>query len=472
MIDLLVEEMLESSNGSLVSGDKNMKVSKIVIDSREAIENTAFFAIIGENQDGHKYIDSAFKNGCRVFIISSLEFVTEEVKNNSTIVQVENTEIALGKISKGYLNKFNGIKIVGVTGSVGKTTTRDLVHSVLSYKYNTIKNEKNFNNQFGVPLTLFNTSYDTECEVIEMGMCGFGEIDYLAELVKPNIAIISNIGLSHIENLGSQEGILKAKMEISNYMDENGLLIVNGDDLHLNQVYMDYRNGKSNNKFRVCSFGKFPVNTACLKNMETLDNVSTKFTIKLDGFDELLEFEIPTVGEHNVYNAMAAIIAGNAMEMSIDEIKAGLLNFKPTKDRQDIIKTDKYMIINDVYNASPDSMIASLKVLSLFEDRKVAILGDCLEMGDYEEKGHRKIGSQSIGKADVLINVGNASKFIGIEAKEKGFDLSNVYYFETKEEFFNEIDEIIQDGDVILVKASRGMKFEEIVEKLKGGEKC
>ncbi|MDY6232511.1 glutamate ligase domain-containing protein, partial [Peptostreptococcus porci] len=190
----------------------------------------------------------------------------------------------------------------------------------------------------------------------------------------------------------------------------------------------------------------------------------------IEGIKEDLEFTIPTIGEHNLYNALSAILVGIKMGMSVDEIREGFKNFIPTKDRQDILSTDNFTIINDVYNASPDSMIASLRVLSMYDDkRRVAILGDCLEMGDFAELGHRKIGLAAIGKADIVITVGDKSQFIGIEAKEKGFDLSNVYHFESKLELFEELKTILEKDDVILVKASRGMKFEEIVEYLKEG---
>lgn len=471
MISLRVEEILESTNGKLISGDKEALVGKVVIDSRETNSESMFVCVVGENQDGHKYIGAAFDGGCRTFLVSSVDSIPTNVTYESNVILVENTEIALGKISKSYLSKFD-IPIVAVTGSVGKTTTRDLIYSAVSNKFRAIKNEKNFNNEFGVPLTILNIEKEHECAVIEMGMCGFGEIDYLAEIVRPKIAVISNIGLSHIEHLGSQEGILKAKMEITNYFDENSTLIVNGDDEFLSNVYRESKTNPENYKYKVLSFGKLPINTICLEEVLVIDNVKTEFEVKIEGIKEQCRFVIPTVGEHNVYNAMSAILVGLELGMNTEEIQAGLLRFVPTKDRQDIIDTGKYSIINDVYNASPDSMIASLKVLSMYDRRRIAILGDCLELGDFAEVAHRKIGMEAIGKADVIINVGNNSKFIGIEAKENGFDLSHVYYFETKAELFKEIDDIVSEGDMILVKASRGMKFEEIVEFLKGGNKC
>ncbi|MDU3828316.1 MAG: UDP-N-acetylmuramoyl-tripeptide--D-alanyl-D-alanine ligase, partial [Peptostreptococcus sp.] len=333
--------------------------------------------IIGENTDGHKYIKSAYDLGCRTFMVSQELDILDQL-DGSSIVCVDNTELAMGQLAKYYKNKFD-IPVVGITGSVGKTTTRDMVYAVVSNKFRTLKNEKNLNNQFGVPLTIFNLDSSYECAVIEMGMSGFGEIDYLADIVRPDIAVISNIGTSHIEHLGSQEGIFKAKMEISDYFSEDSCLIVNGDDEYLSKL----RAEKDAISYSLCSFGKDWKNTIVLKSIENLDN-KTNFVVKIEDKEE--EFSIPTVGEHNVYNAMSAILVGLRLGMNIDEIRQGLMNFVATGDRQNIINTGKYLVINDVYNASPDSMIASLKVLALNKDRrKVAILGDCLEMGDYEE---------------------------------------------------------------------------------------
>lgn len=336
-----------------------------------------------------------------------------------------------------------------------------MVYAVVSNKFRTLKNEKNLNNQFGVPLTIFNLDSSYECAVIEMGMSGFGEIDYLADIVRPDIAVISNIGTSHIEHLGSQEGIFKAKMEISDYFSEDSCLIVNGDDEYLSKL----RAEKDAISYSLCSFGKDWKNTIVLKSIENLDN-KTNFVVKIEDKEE--EFSIPTVGEHNVYNAMSAILVGLRLGMNIDEIRQGLMNFVATGDRQNIINTGKYLVINDVYNASPDSMIASLKVLALNKDRrKVAILGDCLEMGDYEEEGHRRVGLQSVRRSDVIITQGKAARFIGIEAQEHGFDLSNIYHFDTKKELIEDLKNILEDQDAILVKASRGMAFEDIVNYLK-----
>ena len=469
MISLRVEEVVQATQGQLVcQGMDGGEITNIVIDSRLAGPGAMFVAIVGESTDGHIFLESAHQEGCRFFLVSNESYITDRFKD-STLVKVDNTEIGLGLIAKYYRDMFD-IPFVGITGSVGKTTTRDMVYSVLASKFNTIKNEKNYNNQFGVPLTLFRLEPGHQCAVIEMGMSGFGEIEYLANIVRPKIGIITNIGMSHIEHLGSQEGIFKAKMEITSGFDQTSSLIINGDDSYLRTELERYRNSQKDS-YKVYSFGMELQNDLCCKSQEVVDHDKTSFTCSFE--DETYEFTIPCLGEHNIRNAMAAILAGHITGMTMEEISKGLLDFVATENRQDIIKTDRFTLINDVYNASPDSMIAALKVLKLYKDgRRVAILGDCLEMGQYAEEGHRGVGYQSIDKADIIITAGHAAKFIGVEAMERGFDLSRVFHFETKEELIDSLPRIVEDGDVILLKASRGMKFEDIVEVLKGGCQC
>lgn len=451
---LTVKEIVESSNGKLKNGDNNVFVKNIVIDSRLAKENTAFVAIVGENNDAHKYIESAYNLGCRVFIVNEGRNI--DTKSDMNIIEVKDTSKTLGDIASYYKNKFN-IPFVGITGSVGKTTTRDMVYAALSSEKITLKNEKNFNNHFGVPLTLFNLNSDYECAVIEMGMSGFGEIEYLANMVKPKIAVISNIGLSHVENLGSQEGIFKAKMEIATYFDKKNTLIVNGDDKFLSTL-------KDENKdYKLVTFGFNENNDIYCKDYNmTEDNIEFKCFIN----GAIHEITIPTVGKHNIYNAMAAIAVGIELGISIENIKIGLSNFEATGMRQDIRKIGENIVINDVYNASPDSMEASLSILGRYKERKIAVLGDMLEMGKLSEYGHRRVGKACIKNTNFIITVGENSNFINKEAEENGFNKEKSMHFETLEEAKSYLDKLIKDKDIILFKASRGMKFEKFVEHL------
>ena len=452
---LTISELVSATNGRLVFGNESDCIIDVVIDSRKANKDNVFVAVIGENLDGHKFMQSAYENGCKTFIKNA----SSSIKLNSSdinLIEVEDTQIAVGNIAKYYKEKFD-IPYIGVTGSVGKTTTRDMIYATVSSRFNTLKNEGNLNNHFGVPLTLFNLDESYECAVIEMGMSNFKEIEYLANIVNPKIGVISNIGLSHIENLGSQEGILEAKMEIATNFNENNTLVVNGDDKFLATLK------EKNLNYSLKTFGFNKNNDIYCESYE-MNEEDLTFTCYIDGKKE--EIFIPTVGEHNIYNAMSAILVGKELNISLDDIKNGLKNFKATKMRLDIIKNNKMTIINDAYNASPDSMEAALKILGRYKNRKVAILGDMFEMGEHSEYGHRLVGRYAIDNTDLLVAIGKDAIFMCDEAKSLGFDESNIYYFNTKEEAIENIDRLIKEDDVVLVKASRGMQLEKIVEYL------
>lgn len=453
---LTIKELILASEGQLVSKcNEETIVSNIVIDSRKAGKDSAFVAIVGENLDGHNFINLAINQGCKTIIKNKNNNVDIENKEVN-VIEVSDTEIALGDIAKFYKNKFK-IPFIAVTGSVGKTTTRDMVYSTISAKYNSLKNVGNLNNQFGVPLTLFNLNKEHECAVIEMGMSGFNEIEYLANIVNPQIGIISNIGYSHVEHLGSRDGIFKAKMEVATNFDENSLLIVNGDDDCLKTLKT------KDLVYKLRTFGFDKDNDIYCKSYE-MDEESINFVAVINRKKE--EFFIPTVGKHNIYNAMAAILVGLNLNMTIEEIKDGLRNFQCTKNRLDIIKKDKLTIIDSVYNASIDSMSAALNILGRYENRRVAILGDMFEMGEFAEFGHRQVGKAALGNIDIMIAIGKDSEFIVKELKENNMNENNLYHFETKEEAIENLDNIIKDDDVILVKASRGMNLEKVVEYL------
>ena len=452
---LSVKDLLQATNGNLISGNELDEINNIAIDSRKAKLGDVFIAIIGENLDGHKFMQSALDNGCKTFIknrSNSIKFESSDIN----LIEVDDTTIALGDIAKYYKEKFV-IPYIGVTGSVGKTTTKDMIYAAISNNFDTLKNEGNFNNHIGVPLTLFNLNKKHECAIIEMGMSNFNEIEYLANIVNPKIGVISNIGLSHIENLGSQDGILKAKLEITTNFDENNILIVNGDDEYLSKVC------KEDCNYNLKTFGFNSNNDVyCTEYIMSEDSINFKCII--NGKEEAIF--IPTVGKHNIYNAMAAILVGLTLGMKLEDIKLGLRGFTASKMRLDIFKKDDLTIINDAYNASPDSMKAALDILGRYEKRRVAILGDMFEMGEHSEYGHRLVGESSINNVDVLITVGDMSKFISDEAKKLGLDSNNIYHFKTKELAIESLDSLINKDDAVLVKASRGMKLEEIVEYL------
>lgn len=454
MEKMTIKELVKASRGEQILGGLDATIEGIVIDSRKANKNNAFVAIIGENLDGHNFIQSAYDNGCRTFIISDKTTVLPVRREVINVILVEDTQLAMGYIGSYYKEKFE-IPYIGVTGSVGKTTTRDMVYAALTGKFNAHKNVGNLNNHLGVPLTLFELNKSHECAVLEMGMSHFGEIEYLADMVHPEIAVISNVGLSHVENLGSQEGVLKAKLEIVKNFGPNHLLIINGDDEMLSSL-----KGKEL-PYKLKTFGFSPDNDLyCKEYILSRDKIS--FVCEIDGVDE--HFEVPTIGEHNILNAMSAILVSLELGLTLDEIRAGLNNYVATGMRLDITETDKYIVINDCYNASPTSMKSSLKVLKTFEgNRKVAILGDIFEMGDMAEVGHREVGRAAVETADVLITIGKDAAYISEEAYFNGFDAKSIYHFEDKKVLISALEGILKKDDTILVKASRGMKLEDIV---------
>ncbi|MGL5757106.1 MAG: UDP-N-acetylmuramoyl-tripeptide--D-alanyl-D-alanine ligase [Paraclostridium sp.] len=455
MESLSIKELVVASNGTLVKGNELDEIKNIVIDSRRATVEDVFIAIIGENLDGHKFMQAALENGCKTFIKNKSNGI-KIVSSDINLIEVEDTTKALGDIAKFYKEKFN-IPYIGVTGSVGKTTTKDMIYAAISNEFNTLKNEGNFNNHIGVPLTLFNLNSKHECAIIEMGMSHFNEIEYLANIVNPKIGVISNIGLSHIENLGSQEGILKAKLEITSNFDKSNTLIVNGDDEYLKKICKDELG------YDIKTFG-FNKNNDIYCLDYSINEESLRFTCFIENKE--VEIFIPTVGKHNIYNAMAAILVGLSLGMDLDDIKNGLRNFKASKMRLDIIKKDDLTIINDAYNASPDSMNAALDILGRYEKKRVAILGDMFEMGEHSEYGHRLVGGYAINNVDVLITIGESSKYISDEAIELGIDKLNVHHFYNKETAIEKLNDIIGKDAVVLVKASRGMQLENIVQYL------
>lgn len=455
MESLSIKELVEASNGTLVQGNELDTIKNIVIDSRKATDVDAFLAIIGENLDGHNFMQSALENGCKTFIKNKSNGI-KIISSDINLIEVEDTTKALGDIAKYYKGKFK-IPYIGVTGSVGKTTTKDMIYAAISTEFNTLKNEGNFNNHIGVPLTLFNLNSKHECAIIEMGMSNFNEIEYLANIVNPKIGVISNIGLSHIENLGSQDGILKAKLEITSNFDKSNTLIVNGDDKYLKKICKD------DLEYDLKTFG-FDKNNDIYCTDYSISEDSLNFNCVIDGKEE--EIFIPTVGKHNIYNAMASILVGLSLGMNLEDIKTGLRNFKASKMRLDIIKKDNITIINDAYNASPDSMKAALDILGRYKNRRVAILGDMFEMGEHSEYGHRLVGEYTINNTDILITIGKDSKYISDESIKLGLNKGNVYHFCNKETAIEQLSDIINDGDVVLVKASRGMQLENIVQYL------
>lgn len=454
MISLTLREIAQATNGKIISGEENLEISSVSIDTRKILPKGLFVALKGEKVDAHDYVDVAFRGGAVAVIVE------KKIKTDSQngVILVDDTKEALGKLSKYYKGLFN-LKTIAITGSVGKTTTKDMIFSVMNMQYNTIKTEGNFNNEIGLPLTVLRLSNGHEAAVLEMGMSAFGEISYLSDIARPDVAVITNIGMSHIENLGSQEGIYEAKTEVCQFMNKDGLLVVNGDDKFL-------INAKKKKGIKVVTYGI--ENSECdylAYDIENLGIEGTVFKTKL--YEVEYKIHIKTPGVHNVYNALAACICGMHYNIAPKRIVEGIENFSLTKMRMAIEKIGDMVVINDCYNSSPDSVVAALKVLSSQNTKKVAILGDILEMGEFSEPQHYQLGSEVIkNNIDFLITVGENAKHIASGAKDAGMREDSIVSFDTTKEAKENILKYINENDSILIKASRGMSFEEITEEI------
>lgn len=454
---LNIAQIAEATGGEICNCNPDEIVKDVVRDSREVEEGVVFLALNGENNNGHKFVPTAIENGAICCVVNR----DEGDFGKLPVIKVDDTFKALMDIASYYRMQFD-IPIVGITGSVGKTSTKEMIACVLGEEFKTHKTEGNYNNEVGVPLTLLRLSKDDDISVIEMGMSNFGEISRLTNAVKPDTAVITNIGVSHIENLGSREGIRKAKFEIFEGLSVDGTVILNGDD-----PYLWSANGDID--YETLYYGI--ENKACdivAKDIKTFSD-SSEFTLRIDG--EEYRFEINAPGVHHIYNALAAVLVGIKYNMSVENIVAGIKSFEPSGHRQVIVETDKFTIIEDYYNASPDSMQSGLNVLSITErgdgSRKVACLADMLELGNISKQAHRQVGHVvADSKADCLIVIGNDAKYIAEGAVDNGFDPGNIYYFENNDKAKAELENIVRDGDIILIKGSRGMRLEEIANYL------
>ena len=359
-------------------------------------------------------------------------------------------------VAKKLREKIKNIPLIAISGSVGKTTTKDMVYAVLNSKYRTLKTKGNFNNNIGMPLTLINYANE-EAIVLEMGMNHFGEISFLSGIAKPDTAIIINVGHSHIGNLGSRENILKAKMEIVDGMTNDGTLVINGDNDMLKTV--------KNTKQKLIKFGFKDANDVTAYNIRVSDN-ATEFMVKED--EKEYKVKLNLVGENFIYNALAAWVIGRIYGIIPEDRVKALANCEFTKMRMSIETKNDIILINDCYNASPESMKVALEALSKQDSkRKIAILGDMLELGEYSDKLHEEVGENvAKNKIDKLYTVGKLAKNIKQGAINEGMDEQNIKSFNTLEELLNDLKKLIQKGDAVLVKASRAMSFEKIINEL------
>lgn len=431
--------------GGVLHGDPDIQITSIVTDSRKAAGGALFAAIRGARVDGHSFIPTVAQQGAACVLCEEAPAVA------IPYILVESTLVALKGIAEYYRSLFT-IPFIGITGSVGKTSTKEFISAVLAQRYKVHKTAGNFNNELGVPLTLFGLDESHEVAVIEMGISGFGEMTRLSKMVRPDISVITNIGECHLENLGDRDGVLKAKTEMFTYLRENGAIILCHDDDKLRTV-TEYKGiiptfyGTGDDEFRaenIVEKGLFGIDCTLIHG------------------DTQIRVTIPTMGRHNVLNALCAMAVGTRLGLTPDEIKRGLESFQNVGSRNHIIKTENYTIIDDCYNANPTSTKAGLSTLSKLDGRRVAILGDMKELGKDELRLHSGVGAYAKQKGiDLLIAVGPLSK-----ATAEGYG-DSAHYFEDVERCIAALSGILQQGDTVLVKASHSMQFEKIVEAIR-----
>ena len=450
-----VKEILKVTKGKMLFGNEELEVENFSKDTRTIQKGDIYIGIKGEKFDGSNFWNQALDAGATAVIISNIQISKEEKEKykDKTIIQVEDTFEALYEIAK-YKRSLYNIPVIAVTGSVGKTSTKDIIASVVSQKYKTLKTEGNNNNNIGLPLTILKLK-DHEALVVEMGMNHFGEISLLTNIAKPTLAVITNIGTSHIGNLGSRENILKAKLEILEGMKIPRVIINNDNDL----LHKWYEENKE--KIEIHTYGINNSSDVIAEKIE-LGEEKSKFVVKTSS--EKVNIDVPVGGEHFVYNALCGFMVGKVLGLTAKEIQNGISKFELTKKRMDIrVLKNGATLINDSYN---ESMKASLKYLSSRTDlRKIAVLGDMLELGDFSKELHEKVGEEVANdNIDVLICRGEFAKNIISKANKN--KKTQCILLQNNEEILSKLQEILKEGDGVLIKASNGMKFYEICQKL------
>ena len=457
METITVGQLLEAVHGTLLGGSQDMEltVSGVDTDSRDIHPGSLFIPLVGERFDGHAYITSALEAGAAGCLTAR---VRTDYREDKFYIQVGNTERALRDLAAWYKNRFQ-IPFVGITGSVGKTTAKDMIAAVLSVKYKVLKTEGNFNNNIGLPLTLLRLDHTHQVGVLEMGMDKPGEIDYLSDIVRPEVGVITNIGDAHIEKLGSRENIFKAKCELlPNIRKEGGLVVLNADDPMLTTL-------RGNTPVQAVFCGK--AENADYRAQVTGGDGVSHIHCHVTTPNMERDIRIPALGEHMIYPTLIAAAVGEHFGLTSDEIEYGIARFVPTRMRMNVIQREgEITILDDSYNANPQSMRAAISVLAdTHSSWKVAILGDMFELGPYAPALHAGVGDY-LGKRgiDCLVAVGKLSEHMAQGAREAG--VPTVYSCGNKEEAKAVLPQVVRPDSTILVKASRGMALEELTAQL------
>lgn len=427
------------------------EISSVCTDTRTIEPGCLFVALKGERFDGNDFVEQALAQGAAAALC--------ERGGPGARLVVRDSGSALLQLAAYYCGKFS-IPKIALTGSVGKTTTKEMTAAVLGQKYLTLKTEGNMNNQIGLPRTVFRMDTSTGAAVFEMGMDAAGQISRLSRTVKPDVGVLTNIGVSHIENLGSREGILRAKLEILDGMEPNAPLVLNGDDPYLAEA------GRGLER-PVIFYGLH--SSACHVRAEQICQKEDGTEFLLCAGEKKLSAALPTIGEHNVYDALAAVAVGQLMGVPLEQAVCGLAEYVPAGMRQRVVRKHGLTVVEDCYNASPDSVRASLKALAMMpcEGKRIAVLGDMLELGSYAESAHRECGRAAADTGvDGLFTYGDNARYCAEEAGQLGV---TARHYEKKEPLARELLELLQPGDVVLFKASRAIKLEEAMQMVYDG---
>ncbi|MCI8465318.1 MAG: UDP-N-acetylmuramoyl-tripeptide--D-alanyl-D-alanine ligase [Lachnospiraceae bacterium] len=455
-----VRDIVRASGGKLLKGDLDTPLKNVSIDSRVMKGQDLFVPLIGERSDAHDYLAQAIENGAAAVLCS------REMDPLSGVawIQVEDTLKALQAVGGDYRERM-GIPVIGITGSVGKTTTREMTATALGAGFQVFKTSRNFNSDIGLPVTMTEIKENDELAVLEMGMGNFGEMELLSSLAKPQMAIITNIGVAHIEQFGTRENIFREKLKIASSMTSRGTLILNGDDEYLRTVPKD-------EKIRQLFYG-FGENCQ-FRAQEVQDTMSGTTFVAVNG-EERVKVHLPVIGRHMVMNALAALAAASLQGISMEKAAEALAGFSGFQNRQQIYRFSDFCMIDDTYNASPDSMKASLKVLDSMETagKKIAVLADMLELGEESRSFHREVGRFAAGlSVDSLVCIGELAEEIGKSFLEKrqvdaGGEKPEVHFFISGTEAVPFLKTQTGDGNLLLFKGSNGMKLSAVTEALR-----
>ena len=454
MIERNLGEIAEMLDGSLCDPNyKDVKISGVSTDSRTIQENNLYIPLVGEVFDGRLFIKECEDKKASAFLIDR----DYEIKNNISIpyIRIDDTLKALQDLARSYRKELD-VKVIGITGSNGKTTTKDLLYEVLSTKYKTQKTIGNLNNEIGVPKTILSLNEDTEIAVVELGTDRFGDISLTSNIALPDIAIITNIGDSHLHNLKSKEGILKAKMEIVEGLSDDGIFIYNGDDETMKKEITSYTVDQ-----KIISFGLEDDNDFVVKEVPS---TPAKVSFSHEG----QTYDIPLLGRHNIYNGACCLLIANILGLDTNEVKSGLVKVRPANNRSSMIELDGFDVLDDSYKSNPQSLRSGLATCKLLDgyNNKIVVLGDMLELGDKEDELHYEVGLD-IDPKDIhyCLFFGNLSYHM-YKGALNNFPKDRAFHFTDKDDLIDKLKSLVTKSTLVFVKGSHGMHMEEIIESI------